>query len=437
MGKREHYLVTGGAGFIGSMIVEQLLTQKRDCGVVVLDKLTYAGNLRNIEMVLNQVRAHDPNVDERFEFIYGDVCDLSVQGLMASLNIRWVIHAAAESHVDRSTNVGGAPEFLRTEILGTANMLEATCAVNAARPGQIQRFLLVSTDERYGSLDRLSGCTGQAWLDLTKDEPRLKRHIQNHLFKEDARPQPGSIYAATKSGSEQIAMAYLNSRGPELAPVVITSGCNTFGVRHHPEKLLPLALSTLCKPHKDPDPKSGHPGYNRRIPIYDDGNAVREWIHCESHVQALLTVLESTKAKLGEIYNVGSGRRCLNRDILIEVFKAVKEVGGATSFPTLAHACFNASGVRPGHDLCYAVNADKLRRELGWEPTHTDLQYEIRRLLEWWVNNSEWWEPIWDSIEFEAYWQSKYGKKMRDWGSQPFEFYNEQQWNRSLNDALL
>jgi dTDP-glucose 4,6-dehydratase len=137
----------------------------------------------------------------------------------------------------------------------------------------------------------------------------------------------------------------------------------------------------------------------------------------------------------GEIYNVGSGQRCLNRDILIAVFRAIQEVA-ETEFTDLKAAAFDATGARPGHDFCYAADASQLR-SLGWQPKHADLAFEIRRLVEWYANHRNWWEPIWDSPEFETYWQSKYGAKLQAFGDAPFDFYNDTHWNRPLSAALL
>jgi len=411
----ETVLVTGAAGFIGPQVVK-LFLMETDFRVLVLDKLTYAGNRENLRMVLEEAKKQNAkDVDNRYEFIQGDICDLSVKGLIEAYNVTWLVNLAAESHVDRS--IGGAPEFMKTEIQGALNLLEIIRTVNKESP-QVKKTLFVGTDEVYGSIDRISKCEGKKWYELTEKQSDLKAHIQQYLFKEDNRLQPGSPYASTKAGADLLALSYVNTYGESIIPVRITRGVNNFGPFQHPEKLLPLAICTLLKPH------------NRRIPVYDSGLAVREWLHTVDHARAMLTVLE--KGEPGDIYNVGSGQRCLNLDILIAVFKAVKAICG-TNFCTLKEACFDATGARPGHDLCYAVDASRLHK-LGWQPKHVDLEFEVNKLVEWYDNNPGWWEPTWDSAEFEAYWQSKYGWRIREFDH---ELYNDTHWNRSLNDALL
>jgi dTDP-glucose 4,6-dehydratase len=426
-------LVTGAAGFIGPQVVKFLLLQK-DTRVIAFDKLTYAGNRKNLDFVLREVEGKGVSVEGRYEFIHGDICDLSVKGLIESRKVNRLFNLAAESHVDRS--IGDAPDFLRTEMQGALNLLEIIRTLNnpAGEGGaKIEKALFVGTDEVYGSIDRNSGCEGEAWYTLTKDEAALRAQIHEHLFTEDQRLMPGSPYSSTKAGADQLVVSYFNTcrdkDGNPFAPIFITRGVNNFGPFQHPEKLLPMAICTLLKPRKEPD--KDHCGYRRRIPIYDRGLAVREWLHTEDHATAMLTVAE--KGTAGELYNVGSGNRCLNRDILIAVFKAV---GDDTPFSSLAEAAFNATGARPGHDLCYGADASKTRG-LGWEPVHVDLEAEIASLVQWHKDNRDWWEPIWDSADFETYWQSKYGKTLTAFGDGPFEFYTEENWNRPLQEALL
>jgi len=427
-------LITGAAGFIGPQVVKLFLTQT-DFRVLVLDKLTYAGNKRNLEIVLREAAEQGVDAATRCEFIHGDICDLSVKGLIEAWNVAWLVNLAAESHVDRS--IGGAPEFLKTEMQGALNLLEILRDLNDPRRDsavRLERALFVGTDEVYGSIDRISGCEGPDWYRLAQDQRALAEHIQRHLFREDQRLQPGSPYAATKAGADLLIGSYFNTcRGPAgepFAPVLITRGVNNFGPFQHPEKLLPLAICTLLKPRREP--AGDHPGYDRRIPIYDRGLAVREWLHTADHAQAMLTVL--AKGTPGEVYNVGSGLRCLNRDLLIAVFKAV---GDDTPFGSLAEASFDATGARPGHDLCYALDSSRLRR-LGWEPQHTDLEAEIGQLVQWYKDHRDWWEPTWDRAEFEAFWQSKYGAKLRSFGPAPFaDLYTPEQWDRPLAEALL
>ncbi|MBM3211773.1 NAD-dependent epimerase/dehydratase family protein [Candidatus Poribacteria bacterium] len=424
-------LITGGAGFIGPQVVKSVLKKHPDCGVFVLDKLTYAGRPENLYMVLKEAEHEGAkDINSRYKFIKGDICDASLKEHIKANKISIIINLAAESHVDRS--IGAAPEFLRTEVQGTLNLLETVRTINDENKSnpQIKKVLFVGTDEVYGSIDRISGFTEDKWYELTKDEQKLREHIKKCLFKEEDRLDPGSPYAGSKAGADMMVLSYINMCGENIMPARITRCVNNFGPFQHCEKLLPLTICTLLKPHKEPD--SYHPGYDRRIPIYDKGLAIREWIHTEDHAKAILYMLEF--GKIGQIYNVGSGKRCLNRDILIAVFKAVKKLTG-TKFSELKDACFDATGVRPGHDLCYGADSSKLRK-LGWIPGRDDMDLEIFKLVEWYSKNQGYWEPIWDSLGFNEYWEEKYARKMKESGDEPFVFYDDAQYNRSLKDAL-
>jgi len=417
-------LITGAAGFIGPSMVEFLLSHT-DFRVLALDKLTYAANLASLQMVISECAAAGIDVASRYEFIHGDICDLSVKGLMESRRAAWLINLAAESHVDRS--FGSAHEFLRVSTQGVLNLLEIVLAL------PIEKAVFVDTDEIYGSIDRISGKEEEAWFALASDEATLHAHVREYLFREGAPMRPGSPYSAAKAGGNLLVQSYFNSYRDAKStpfPVVRTCGTNTYGPLQNPEKLLPLAICSLVSPHK---PAGGdHPGYSRRIPVYDRGLAVREWLHVEDHASALWTCLD--RGEPGKLYNVGSGLRCLNRDVLIAVFKAVKKYS-STPFKTLAEACFPAN--RIGHDLCYAADSSRLREELGWRPQHDNLEHEVERLVKWYVDHADWWKPVWNSLAFELYWQSKYGAKSSQFGNGPFQFYTADQWNRSLNDALL
>jgi dTDP-glucose 4,6-dehydratase len=421
---RRTVLITGAAGFIGPWVVKFFLSQS-DFRVLALDKLTYAANLENLHLVIAECQAAGVDVASRYEFIHGDICDLSVKGLMESREARWLVNLAAESHVDRS--FGSAQEFLRVSIQGVLNLLEIVLAL------PVEKAVFVDTDEIYGSIDRISGKEGDTWFALAQDETALRGHVRKYLFREGDPMLPGSPYSAAKAGGDLLVQSYFNSyKDARQTPfaVVRTCGTNTYGPLQNPEKLLPLAICSLVSPHKTPD--SDHPGYSRRIPVYDRGLAVREWLHVEDHASALWTCLE--RGGPGKLYNVGSGLRCLNRDLLIAVFNAVKKYAD-TPCATLAEASFPAN--RIGHDLCYAADSSRLREELGWKPEHSNLEYEVEQLVKWYVDHADWWRPVWDSLAFELYWQSKYGAKSTEFGDGPFEFYTEAQWNRSLNDALL
>ncbi|WP_399930803.1 dTDP-glucose 4,6-dehydratase [Streptomyces kanamyceticus] len=316
-------LVTGGAGFIGSHYVRQLLAGAcpgyEDVRVTVVDSLTYAGNLANL-----------PEAHPRLEFVRGDICD---QGLLNEVmpGHTAVVHLAAESHVDRSLHE--AAEFVRTNVGGTQNVMEASL-----RAG-VERVLHVSTDEVYGSIDVGS------W---TEESPLL----------------PNSPYAASKAGSDLIARAYWRTHGLNVS---ITRCSNNYGPYQHVEKLLPLFTTRLL---------AGQP-----VPLYGDGSNVREWLHVDDHCRALHLVL--TKGGAGEIYNVGGGEHTTNREItgrLLELcgadWSSVRQVAD-----------------RKGHDLRYSLDDSKIRAELGYRP-RIPLERGLAELVEWYRNNQAWWQPL-------------------------------------------
>lgn len=408
-------LVAGAAGFIGPMVLRVLL-RETDRRIIVLDKLTYAGRRDNITRAPE--RAEDAG---RVTFVQGDICDLAVQGLLEACAVTWLVNLAAESHVDRS--LGAAPDFLRTEMQGTLNLLEAVRATPA-----VTKFVAVGTDEVYGSIDRNAGYEGERWYALARKQSELRTVVREHLFREGAPLRPGSPYAATKAGADLLVHAFVNSyrrRDGSPMPCVVTRGTNNYGPFQHPEKLLPLAICTLLRPDVG---KAGR----RRVPIYDDGLAVREWLHTEDHAYGILRALQSAEA--GATVNFGSGVRCLNRDLLQAVFREVSARAG-TPFASLAEASFPAA--RAGHDLCYGADCTAARTELGWEPRHTDLDLEIGGLVQWYIDNQDWWMPVWEGADFDAYWQSKYAARLADAGSAPYRFYDEEAVDRPLAQALV
>jgi dTDP-glucose 4,6-dehydratase len=247
------YLVTGGAGFIGSHFIHELLQQQPDARVINLDLLTYAGNLENLQDMMS---------NERYEFVKGDICDRElVKQLMSKTDA--VIHFAAESFVDRS--IYGADTFIRTDVYGTFVLLEA------ARTNNVQRFIHISTDEVYGSRE-----TGS--------------------FKEDDPLMPTNPYSASKAGADRLAYSYFKTY--EL-PVIITRSCNNYGPNQYPEKLIPLFITNAIQ--------------NEKVPVYGDGKQIRDWLYVRDHCSALLLLLE--KGKIGEVYNISSHQDCTNMEI--------------------------------------------------------------------------------------------------------------------------
>ena len=333
----ETILVTGGAGFIGSCFVRQCIAHET-VRVVNLDKLTYAGNLDSLGPALN---------DPRHVFVQGDIVDqATVDGVFAKYEPTAIVHFAAESHVDRS--IEGPAEFVRTNVQGTFQLLEAARRyvgrLPAARRSDF-RFLHVSTDEVYGSL----GPTGR--------------------FSETSRYDPSSLYSASKAAADHFARAYFRTFG---LPVLVTNCSNNYGPCQFPEKLIPLVILNALE---------GKP-----LPVYGDGKNVRDWLFVEDHCRALWRVL--TAGRPGEIYNIGGDCEQANIDVVRMICNIVDELR-----PGLPHApCSSLITFvqdRPGHDRRYAIDAGKIRRELGWRPEH-EFASGIRRTVQWYLDNSQW-----------------------------------------------
>jgi dTDP-glucose 4,6-dehydratase len=331
-------LVTGGAGFIGANFVLDWLSAS-DEPVVNLDKLTYAGNRANLASLQN---------DPRHVFVQGDIGDTAlVASLLAEHRPRAVINFAAESHVDRS--IHGAEDFIQTNIVGTFRLLEAVRAHWSALPGAEQaafRFLHVSTDEVYGS--------------LTPDEP---------AFTETHRTEPNSPYSASKAASDHLVRAWHHTHG---LPVLTTNCSNNYGPFHFPEKLIPLTIVNAL---------AGKP-----LPVYGDGQQVRDWLYVSDHCSAIRRVLES--GRLGETYNVGGWNEKPNLEIVHTVCALLDELRPrADGQPYAQQISFVKD--RPGHDRRYAIDARKIERELGWKPAET-FESGIRKTVQWYLDHPEW-----------------------------------------------
>jgi len=344
-------LVTGGAGFIGSNFVRIALA-RTSARVVVVDKLTYAGNLRSLDDV-----ARDP----RFAFVRADIADGPAMRELFRVHVpTWVVNFAAESHVDRS--IDGPADFVRTNVVGTFELLEAARAqLDAERPGGAARsafrFLHVSTDEVYGSL----GAEG--------------------AFRETTPYDPSSPYSASKAGADHLVQAWHRTYG---LPTLLTNCSNNYGPYQYPEKLIPLMLLNALEA--------------KPLPIYGDGGNVRDWLYVEDHCAALLTILE--RGHVGEKYNVGGSAERTNLELVDRLCAELERQRPAAANPAL-----QARGVaryadlkhfvadRPGHDRRYAIDASKLRRELGWTPAH-DLEGGLAATVRWYLGNGDWCEAV-------------------------------------------
>jgi dTDP-glucose 4,6-dehydratase len=331
-------LITGGAGFIGSCLVRQLVAEEAATRVVTLDKLTYAGNLDSLEPVMGDVR---------HKFVHGDVADAAlVRELLQAERPHTVIHLAAESHVDRS--IDGPAAFVQTNVVGTFAMLDAARDHWKSLPAgerEAFRFLHVSTDEVFGSL----GDEG-AFTETTPYSPR-------------------SPYSASKAASDHLVRAYFHTYG---LPTLITNCSNNYGPYQFPEKLIPLMILNALE---------GKP-----LPVYGDGQNVRDWLFVEDHCRALRLVAKNGVP--GDTYNIGGKSERANLDVVKLICRIVDHLR-----PDLPHfpceSLINFVADRPGHDRRYAIDAGKIRRELGWEPQRT-FEEGLAATVAWYLENSEW-----------------------------------------------
>jgi dTDP-glucose 4,6-dehydratase len=334
-------LLTGGCGFIGSNFVRHVLANRPDLEIVNLDALTYAGNPANLAAVANH---------PRYRFVKADVADSAAVG-EAVAGCQAVAHMAAESHVDRS--IEGPAEFIRTNVVGTQVLLDA------ARKARVSLFVLVSTDEVYGSLGR----TG--------------------LFSETTPLAPSSPYSASKAAADLLALAYHHTYG---LPVIVTRCSNNYGPYQFPEKLIPLFITNAQA--------------DKPLPLYGNGGNVRDWIHVEDHVRGLLAVLDGGRP--GEVYNIGGGNERTNLEITRAILAALGKPESLITFVA----------DRPGHDLRYAIDARKIQRELGWRP-QVDFQEGIAATVRWYLEHRTWWEEIKSGV-YRDYYERMYGARLRN-----------------------
>jgi dTDP-glucose 4,6-dehydratase len=332
-------LVTGGAGFIGSAFV-RMLAAETDWSIVNLDKLTYAGNLENLAGIPES---------RNYRFVHGDICDAGLVGsLFAEEKPDAVVHFAAESHVDRSIL---SPEpVIRTNLNGTFTLLEA------ARRAGTERFVHVSTDEVYGSIEAPHEATEEFPLNAS------------------------SPYSASKAGSDLLARSYFLTY---KFPVIVTRASNNYGPYQFPEKLIPLMIANAME--------------NRPLPVYGDGLQVRDWLFVDDHCRAILAVLHG--GRCGEIYNIGGNRSLPN----MEVVRRVLELTGRTE------ELISFVADRPGHDRRYALSSEKLMRETSWRPL-MDFETGLARTIEWYRANQPWVARV-RSGEYRVYYEQNYGAR--------------------------
>ena len=333
-------LVTGGAGFIGSNLVRYLLEHKPKSTVVNLDNLTYAGNLESLS---------DVKENPRYHFVRGDICDReTVDATLSRFGIDAIIHCAAESHVDRS--ILGAEIFVRTNVNGTLVLLEA------AKGAGVRRFIHVSTDEVYGSL----GPIGK--------------------FTESSPLHPNSPYAASKAGSDLLALAYQHTFG---LPVIVTRCSNNYGPYQFPEKLIPLMIINAIN--------------DKPLPVYGDGKNVRDWLYVEDHCSAITAVLD--KGAIGEVYNIGGENEWQNIDIVRRILSLLGKDEELIQFVK----------DRPGHDRRYAIDPSRIRDVLGWAPAHK-FEEGLEQTVHWYLGRKDWWGRVMTG-EYQTYYKVMYDER--------------------------
>ena len=334
-------LVTGGCGFIGSNYIRTVLDREEDLHVVNLDKLTYAGNIQN----LNGISSNNLTI------VKGDICDVDlVNSLFEKYQFDTVVHFAAESHVDRS--IEGPAEFIQTNVVGTLNLLEQSRVFINKTNNDNFRFLHVSTDEVYGSL----GDDGK--------------------FLETTPYDPSSPYSASKAGSDHLVRAWNRTFG---LPTLITNCSNNYGSYQFPEKLVPLMIINCLQ---------GNP-----LPVYGKGENVRDWLFVGDHCDAIQTVL--AKGEMGETYNIGGNNEIKNIDVVTIICSLLDEISPRENESSYSDLITFVKD-RPGHDFRYAIDAGKIQNDLGWSPNES-FETGIRKTIHWYLDNQNWWKAIQDN----------------------------------------
>ena len=345
----KNILITGGCGFIGSNFIHHLINNDESYYIVNLDKLTYAGNILNLSKI----------PDSSYLLVEGDICDaILVDSLFDKYQFEFVVHFAAESHVDRS--IDGPSSFIQTNIMGTFNLLEHARVHFSKTKNKDFRFLHVSTDEVYGSL----GSDGK--------------------FLESTPYDPSSPYSASKAGSDHLVRAWNHTYG---LPTLLTNCSNNYGPYQFPEKLIPLIIINCLN--------------NRLLPVYGEGTNVRDWLYVKDHCEAISFVLNN--GEIGQTYNIGGDNEIKNIDVVKSICSILDEILPKADGKSYSELITFVKD-RPGHDFRYAIDAGKIKTNLGWSPKES-FDSGIRETIHWYLENKTWWQ----SIQKNTYEQERLG----------------------------
>ena len=393
------YLVTGAAGFIGANFLKYILNKHSDIFVVVLDKLTYAGNLKNIEEELK---------DKRVEFVKGDICNNElVENIFSKYDIDYVVNFAAESHVDRS--IENPKLFLETNILGTQTLLDTAkkfWTIGKDEKGypvykKGKKYLQVSTDEVYGSLkkDIPEGkelTFNDSDLDILLENRGEVKIFGTKFFTEETPLSPKSPYSTSKASADMLVMAYMETYH---MPINITRCSNNYGAYQFPEKLIPLIINNVL--------------HGKSLPVYGDGMNVRDWLYVEDHCKGIDIVLE--KGRLGEVYNIGGFNEETNINIVKLIIDTISRIMKdeieyrkilKTELENINYSLITYVQDRLGHDARYAIDPSKIVKELGWYP-ETPFVIGIEKTIRWYLDNQEWLESV-TSGDYQKYYEEMY-----------------------------